>query len=200
MKITATRFTSRASLALLAMLIAGCASNGGIVDKTLKAVGIRETPPEGPAVIELRLLAGSNLNAANDGRATAAVIKIYHLRNIQRFQQAPYAAFLDQAGEQASLGADLLSVNEIVMTPGSRQTFTETVKEGSAAIGVVALFRAPAENRWRLAFDTAGKTAASKGVTVGVHACALTTDSEALLSPLSGDPGSLASVQCAGAR
>jgi len=177
----------------------GCASGGfrSGVDKTLQAVGLRETKPAEPPVIQLRLFAGSNLNAGNDKRATAAIVKVYHLRSAQRFDKAPLNAFLDQAGEQAALGADLLSVNEIVLTPGARQSLDEKLSAGTGVIGVVALFRAPAENRWRLAFDAKAAQLPVDGITVGIHACALTTQkSAALLTQLSGDPSSLASVRC----
>ncbi|WMJ69551.1 type VI secretion system lipoprotein TssJ [Stenotrophomonas sp. 24(2023)] len=190
-------------LLILSASLSGCASDsklGKAMDKTLQAVGIRDSKPEAPPTIPLRLYAGSNLNAANDKRATAAVVKVYHLRSSQRFEQAPFNAFLDQAGEQAALGADLLSVNEVVLTPGARQELSEQLSEGTAVLGVVALFRAPAENRWRLAFDTKGKTLPQEGVTVGIHACALTSDSKALLTRISGDPGSLASIRCASVR
>ena len=162
--------------------LGGCASGGKLskaMDSTLQAVGLRESKPEKPPVIPL---------------------KIYHLRSAQRFEQATFNAFLDQAGEQAALGADLLSVNEVVLTPGVRQELSEQLSDGTAVIGVVALFRSPAENRWRMAFDARTKNLPSDGITIGVHACALTTDSSALSSRISGDPGSLASVRCAGAR
>ncbi|AWH53748.1 type VI secretion system lipoprotein TssJ [Stenotrophomonas sp. ESTM1D_MKCIP4_1] len=188
---------------IISLSVSGCASDsklGKAMDKTLQAVGIREETPEAPPVVPLRLYAGTNLNAGNDKRPSAAVVKIYHLRSLHRFEQAPFNAFLDQAGEQAALGADLLSVNEVVLTPGARQELSEQLSEGSAVLGVVALFRAPAENRWRLAFDTKGKTLPQEGVTIGIHACALTSDSKALLTRISGDPGSLASIRCAGAK
>ena len=183
--------------------LGGCASGsklGKAVDSTLQAVGLREAKPEKPPVIPLQIYAGTNLNAGNDKRASAAVLKIYHLRSGQRFEQAPFNAFLDQAGEQAALGADLLSVNEVVLTPGVRQQLSEQLSGGTAVIGVVALFRSPAEGRWRVAFDARTKNLPNDGITLGVHACALTTDSTALSSRISGDSGSLASVRCAGAR
>ncbi len=183
--------------------LGGCASGsklGKAMDSTLQAVGLREAKPEKPPVVPLKIYAGTNLNAGNDKRASAAVLKIFHLRSAQRFEQATFNAFLDQAGEQAALGADLLSVNEVVLTPGVRQELSEQLSDGTAVIGVVALFRSPAENRWRMAFDARTKNLPSDGITIGVHACALTTDSSALSSRISGDPGSLASVRCAGAR
>ncbi|MBN6149865.1 type VI secretion system lipoprotein TssJ [Xanthomonas sp. AmX2] len=202
MNISAHRFNFLLALLAATLALSGCASGGlgKAVDKTLEAVGIKEAEPEAPPVIPLRLLAGSNLNAGNDKRATAAVVKIYHLRSAQRFEQAPFTAFLDQAGEQAALGADLLSVNEIVLTPSARQELNEQMSDGTTTLGVVALFRAPAEGRWRLAFDTRRKELPTQGITIGIHACALTTDSPALITRLSGDPGSLASVRCAPSR
>lgn len=202
MNISAHRFSFLLALLAATLALSGCASGGlgKAVDKTLEAVGIKEAEPEKPPVIPLRLLAGSNLNAGNDKRATAAVVKIYHLRSAQRFEQAPFTAFLDQAGEQAALGADLLSVNEIVLTPSARQELNEQMSDGTTTLGVVALFRAPAEGRWRLAFDTRRKELPTQGITIGIHACALTTDSPALITRLSGDPGSLASVRCAASR
>lgn len=202
MNISAHRFSFLLALLAATLALSGCASGGlgKAVDKTLEAVGIKEAEPEAPPVIPLRLLAGSNLNAGNDKRATAAVVKIYHLRSAQRFEQAPFTAFLDQAGEQAALGADLLSVNEIVLTPSARQELNEQMSDGTTTLGVVALFRAPAEGRWRLAFDTRRKELPTQGITIGIHACALTTDSPALITRLSGDPGSLASVRCAASR
>lgn len=184
----------------IAITLCGCSSGGGLregVDKTLQAVGLRDAKPKEPPTVELRLFAGTNLNAGTDKRATAAIVKIYHLRSAQRFEKAPFNAFLDQAGEQSALGADLLSVNEIVLTPGTKQNFDEKLSAGTGVVGVVALFRAPAENRWRLAFDANAKQLPIDGLTIGVHACALTTPkSAALLTQLAGDPASLASVRC----
>ncbi|MEE5091845.1 type VI secretion system lipoprotein TssJ [Xanthomonas euvesicatoria] len=202
MNIATHRFNFLLALVAATLALSGCAS-GGIgkaVDKSLQAVGIKEAKPEAPPMIPLRLFAGGNLNASTDTHAAAAVVKIYHLRSAQRFEQAAFNAFLDQAGEQAALGADLLSVNEIVLTPSARQELNEQMSEGTTILGVVALFRAPAEGRWRMAFDTRRKELPTQGITIGIHACALTTDSPALVTRLAGDPSSLASVRCAAAR
>lgn len=193
------RFAPSAALLFLTLILTGCASGSlrGGIDKTLQAVGLREQKPSEPPTIQLRLLAGNNLNAGTDNRPTAAIIKIYHLRSAQRFEKATFNSFLDQAGEQAALGADLLSVNEIVLMPGNQQNLDEKLSAGAGVIGVVALFRAPAEGRWRLAFDANAKQLPRDGITVGVHACALTTaDNAALLTELASDPTTLALARC----
>ncbi len=193
----------RAVLLLLAtLLLSGCSqgSVGTMVRKTLQATGLKDDTPAAPATVPVSLFAGANLNAGTDNRPSAVILKIYHLRSVQRFEQAPYSAFLDSAGEQAALGSDLLSASEIVLVPGARHQLDERMSEGSGVLGLVALFRAPAEGRWRLAFD-ATSTAAQAGITVGVHACAMTTDNAALLTRSSGDDLSqLGSARCAGQR
>lgn len=176
----------------------GC-STGGLgktLDKTLQAVGIKETPPAGPPTIPIQLFAGTNLNATNAGKPISVVVKVYQLRNTQRFDAASPNSFLDQATESSALGQDLISVNEVVMKPGERKDFGEKLSDGARFIGIVALFWAPAKDRWRLLFDAGRNEVSKEGIKVGIHACALTTNSPALITRLSGDPFSLASVRC----
>ena len=58
-----------------------------------------------------------------------------------------------------------------MLTPGKQYDVVETVGVDAPYFAVVALFRAPAPQRWRFVFDA--KSAATSGVTMGVHACAL---------------------------
>ncbi|MDN5781775.1 MAG: type VI secretion system lipoprotein TssJ [Luteimonas sp.] len=188
-----------AALALTTVL-GGCASDGGIgkvVNRTLESVGIKDANEEPREQrVPLRLYAGENLNAGNGKRALAAVVKVYHLRGSNRFEQAPFDAFLDADSERAALGDDLVAVSEIVLTPGARHEIEERMEAQAEVLGIVALFRAPASNRWRLAFDARHKKIEKEGVTIGLHACAMTTSSESLVSRIAGDPSSLASVKC----
>lgn len=187
---------------LCGLLLGGCASGGGlgkVVDRTLQTVGLREAET-GPRTIPIELMAGDNLNAGTGPRGLALVVKVYQLRSAQRFEQAPFEAFLDEAGERAALGEDLVSVNEIVLTPGARRPLSERVGEETAVLGLVALFQAPASNRWRLAFDAGHDGLPEEGLTVGLHACAMTASSPALVTRLAADASSLASVRCLSAR
>ena len=59
----------------------------------------------------------------------------------------------------------------MVLTPGQKSETVETMARSAPYLGVVALFRAPAQGRWRFAFDAS--SAEKKGVTLGVHGCAL---------------------------
>lgn len=187
-------------LALAALLVgSGCVSSGGankLLDKTLAMVGMAaDTQDATPQSIPLRLYAGDNLNAADDRRALAVVVRVYQLRSLQRFQDTPFDDFLDADREREALGDDLIDVREILLMPGQRHEITEQLTADGAHLGVVALFRAPARSRWRLAFDTV--EAADEGITIGLHACAMTTTSPALATRLAGEPHGLSTVNCA---
>ena len=176
----------RLLLPLLAvvLLLGGCKSGG-------------EGPETPPGItVPLRLYAGDNLNAGDDGRGLATVVRIYHLRGMQRFEQAPFDVLMDETREQAALGSDLVQAREVVLTPGMRREFEERLSADTNHIGVVALFRAPASGRWRYAFDARQEGVVEEGITIGLHACAMTTGSTALSTPVPGDASSLASVRC----
>ncbi|MFZ7094920.1 type VI secretion system lipoprotein TssJ [Luteimonas dalianensis] len=193
------------ALPLLAAVLAGCASGGGGVGKafnrTLESVGLREIDHDeraGIRTLPLRLYAGDNLNAGNGDRALATVVRIYHLRGIQRFEQTPFDAFMDETREQAALGSELVQAREVVLTPGMRQQFDERLSAETTHVAVVALFRAPASSRWRFAFDARHGDVERDGITVGLHACALSSGSPALASSVPGDAASLVAARCSG--
>ncbi|GAB3435544.1 type VI secretion system lipoprotein TssJ [Massilia solisilvae] len=162
----------------LCLLLAGCAGGGlgSIAGAALEATGLRKPPelPEAqkpPRAIALRLHAATRLNVDESGQPLALVARIYKLRQNAAFEQAPLAAFLDPAAEKQALGPDLIEVKEVTLVPGQHYEVSEKVSREAGYVGVVALFHAPAAQRWRLAFPTA--EAERQGVTVGLHACAL---------------------------
>jgi type VI secretion system protein VasD len=201
-------FLVRISLAsALAVSLVGCASSGsggGVLDKALEAVGLGkpaapELPVDGVRLppqsrkIALRLHAGEILNTDANGRPLALVARVYKLRNATAFLQAPYDAFKDAASEKQVLGNDIVEVRELVMTPGKKYEVIETVPNEATHIAVVALFRAPDAQRWKFVFDS--KEAARTGVTLGMHACALSVaEGQPLGVPM--EVRRLAGMQC----
>jgi type VI secretion system protein VasD len=186
-----------AGCALLAALLAGCAGGGSLADAALGAAGLRK-PPEladaqkPPRSVAIRLHAADKLNVDARGQPLALVARIYKLRQSAAFEQAPYAAFLDPQAEREALGADLVEVKEVTLVPGQRYEVLEKVSREAAYVGVVALFHAPAPQRWRLAFGAAD--AEQAGLTVGLHACALSVGAGA--RALQRDMKALSSVHC----
>lgn len=173
----------RTSLAMPAFLIlTGCAA-GSIASLAMELAGVRKPPelPEfqkPPRQVAVRLHASANLNAGGGGQPLALAARIYKLRQAAAFERASYASFLNPQTERELLGADLVEVKEVQLIPGQRYEAMESVSREAAHIAVVALFRNPAPQRWRLAF--AAPEAEKNGITIGLHACALSVAGQSL--------------------
>lgn len=168
----------------------------GTLERMMQAVGLAKPEPPAPTELQLplRIFTAQNLNAGRGERALALVVKVYHLRSLDRFEQTPFDSFLDADKTRAALGDDLIDSREMLLLPDQHYVSTEHMPLDTRYLGFVALFRAPAARRWRFAYDV--KKSSTSGVTLGVHACAMSSTSGALLTELSDDPGSLASVHC----
>lgn len=180
----------------------GCSAPGGIKDamgKSMEAFGLKKPSapdPNAQIAVPLRLYAGDNLNAGAEKKALALVVRVYQLRSSQRFEQATFDSFLDENREKEALGNDLINVTEILMTPGQRHEVEEKLPGTATHLGVVALFRTPAASRWRFTFD-APKAAKEQGITIGLHACAMSTSSTSLTTVLASEAYALSSTNCA---
>jgi type VI secretion system protein VasD len=176
-------FTRGSALAwvLAAVGVTGCAtaSNDGPVGKTLEFLGLKapQSVDEVKALapqqkkLTLRVHAGDQLNVDPQMRSLSVVMRVYKLRRTEAFLAAPYAAFGDAEAEKTAFGSDLVEAREVVMRPGQRYEVVETMPLDAGYVAVAALFRAPAEGRWRFAFES--KRAAASGVTLGLHGCAI---------------------------
>jgi len=158
-------------------LLGGCA--GG-------TLGLRKPAPvpesqQPPRNVVVHLHAAPRLNVDARGQSLALLVKIYKLRQRGAFDQAPYAAFLSSRTERDALGADLVEVREVTLVPGQRLDVGDRLARDTPWLGVVALFHAPAGNAWRAVVPAADAEGA--GVTVGLHACALSAGGAA--KPLS---------------
>jgi len=194
---------------VLAAGLAGCASSSkqvdrdpGLIDVALKAVGLQRAQDEPAAGAELslpklrsvplRVHAGQVLNTDPSGQSLALVARVYRLRDAEAFLQTPYEAFGDPAREASAIGRDLVSVREVVLKPGGRHESTQNLDADVQYIGVVGLFRSPAEHRWRFVFDA---RESAGGIVLGAHGCALSV-SEGRVVGTSPEMTRLAGVQC----
>ncbi|WP_354677631.1 type VI secretion system lipoprotein TssJ [Cupriavidus plantarum] len=179
-----------AAVSLLASCAMGTQVLAGAASGALEAVGLKPSNvPESqkpPRQVPLRLYAGSNLNAARDNRPAALVVRVYTLKESTSFLQAPYDAFTDPVKEKQVLGSELVNVREITLIPGQRYEVTEKVSREANALGVVALFRSPAAQRWKFAVDAVKSE--KSGVTIGLHACAMTLTVGDPVAPSDGVP------------
>ncbi|GAA5172727.1 hypothetical protein GCM10025770_39380 [Viridibacterium curvum] len=152
-----------------------------------------DAKPEPAKEVPLKIFAGGNLNADAKGRPLAVVVKLYKLRNNTTFMSAPYDALADAARERQIIGQDLIEVREIVLTPGQQLEFKEKLAPETGFLAIAVLFRSPAADRWRFSFAVDDKN--TKGVNIGVHACAMTV-SQGVASGVAGDVQSLNGVRC----
>jgi type VI secretion system protein VasD len=181
---------------LAALALAGCQSAskfgeglGNMGDKALETIGYKkpEVPqtPELPESakparrLKLRLAASDSLNVDAAGRSLSLVVRVYKLRSTAAFLNAPYETFGNSNKEKELLADDLIESREIVLLPGQQQQISERWAREATHVGVVALFRAPAAQRWRYAFELE-TFQLDEGFVLGAHACAL--------SIASGDP------------
>jgi type VI secretion system protein VasD len=166
--------------------IAGCGStsSGGTLDSALGMVGLQrpavavsegaaKRPDQSSSRVTVRLHAGEVLNTTPDGRSLSIVARLYKLRDRTAFDQASYEMLQEArtSASQAEWMRDVVETKEIILTPGQKFEAVETIPPEAAYVAVVAAFRAPAPQRWRFTFET--KQAAQTGLTLGVHACAL---------------------------
>ncbi|GGY02165.1 type VI secretion system lipoprotein TssJ [Massilia dura] len=184
--------------AAAAAVLAGCGT-ASIAGAVLQIAGVNR-PPELPDAqkparnVNIRLHAAPTLNSGNGGPPLALVARIYKLRQAEAFERVSYGGFASAQAERELLGPDLLEVKEVLLIPGQRYEVTEKVSREAGYVGVVALFRAPDGQRWRAAFPTAD--AEKAGITIGLHACAMTIgQGAAARQPQVARP--LAQAQCA---
>jgi type VI secretion system protein VasD len=192
------------------VLLGGCASmaakaivDTGILDSALNVVGLqvaKDAPAEPqaekaakPIKVPFRLHAGQVLNTDEDGNSLSLIARIYKLKDGDAFLQAPYDAFKDPATEKAALGDALIEVKEVMLKPGGKFEAIQVLAPEAQNIGIVALFRSPAEHRWRFMFNA--KDAAKAGITVGAHGCALSV-AEGTAVGVAPETMRLAGVQC----
>lgn len=197
------------------LLVAGCAASNsgspGFVDKALDLVGLQAKPPtttlpadlselasiqgaaKAPRRVTLRIHAAEVLNTDASGRSLSMLVKLYKLKELDPFMQAPYDSFKDQPGSRPQQIDGVIEVQEVVLTPGQKYEVVETLPAEVNYLAIVGLFRAPDDRRWRFAFDTKGAT--KTGITLGAHGCAFSVSEG---QPVNAVPETmrLAGVQC----
>lgn len=204
---------------LVALGLAGCATTGGAareagtaagdaatqqavtaasgpLDRVMQTIGL--APKPAPTVVAprvpLRIFTAPNLNAGAGSKPLALVVKVYQLKSLDHFRQTPFDTFLDADKARAALGSDFVDGREMLVLPDQHYASTEQLSPEVRYLAFVALFRGPAADRWRFVYDV--KRSTGTGITLGVHACAMSSTAGALVTELADDPASLVSVHC----
>jgi type VI secretion system protein VasD len=129
------RHLRRSLLTALALLAPACAHK----------------PPEPCKAEPLRLSieAAPQVNLDDKGRPLPTTLRIYQLKDTAKLEAATFNDLLEN--DKDTLATDLVAAQEVVINPGEKIEPPIQRKEEADFIGVMALFRNPAGNFWRLA-------------------------------------------------
>ncbi|WP_369632877.1 type VI secretion system lipoprotein TssJ [Variovorax sp. V512] len=116
-------------LAAAGLLMAGCASKPMV------------TP------VSITLTAGADANPDARGRASPLTVRVYALKTPGPFEGADFFSLFEK--DQATLGAELVQREEMLLRPGESKKLDLTLPADAKAIGVMAAFRDLDRARWR---------------------------------------------------
>ncbi|KIQ31222.1 type VI secretion protein [Variovorax paradoxus] len=116
-------------LAVAGLALAGCASKPVV------------TP------VSLTLVAGADANPDARGRASPLTVRVYALKSPGPFEGADFFSLFEK--DQATLGAELVQREEMLLRPGESKKLDLTLPADAKAIAVMAAFRDLDRARWR---------------------------------------------------
>jgi len=127
----ARRLALASGLALAGVLVGGCAA-----------------PPK-PVVtpVSITLVAAADANPDARGRASPLTVRVYALKTPGPFEGADFFSLFEK--DQATLGAELVQREEMLLRPGESRKLDLTLPADAKAIGVMAAFRDLDRARWR---------------------------------------------------
>lgn len=97
--------------------------------------------------IKIDFYASSMINPDKYQKALPVVIRIYQLKNGDKFMQSDF--YLLWKKDQTILGDDLLNRQDIVLLPSENKTITLRKINTANCIGIMAIFRVPDQAYWR---------------------------------------------------
>ena len=113
----------------------------------LAACGTKPPPPPKPTLVKGTLKASAGLNLSVSGRASPLQVRVYELKAPAAFNSADFMSLFQ--GDQAALGADMLSREEITLQPSESRPYNKTLAADTRFIGVVGFYRALERANWR---------------------------------------------------
>lgn len=103
-------------------------------------------PPE-DVTIKGSIEAVESVNPDSLGRPSPLQVKIFQLAAKDKFEAADYFALAEAS--EATLGADMLGVQAIMLPPGERRPYEGEFDPGTRYIGVIAGYREIHQAQWR---------------------------------------------------
>jgi type VI secretion system protein VasD len=130
-------------------------------------------------VLELTLKGGADQNPDASGKAASVAVHVYQLVSTAKFDRADVFALTER--EAATLGADELGSEEVLLGVGETQTLTHELKKGTDSIGIAVLFRDIDHAKWRASAKV--KDSGTTKLTLTVSGLTATLAPQATLAP-----------------
>jgi len=113
------------------------------------AVASCSSPPPKPVVtpVSIELVAGKDANPDARGRASPLTVRVYVLKAPGPFEGADFFSLYDK--DQATLGAELVKREEVLLNPGESRRLEFTLEPDAKNIAVLAAYRDLERARWR---------------------------------------------------
>lgn len=106
-------------------------------------------PPPKPVVtpVSLKLTASADVNPDARGRASPLTVRVYVLKAPGPFEGADFFSLYDK--DQATLGAEMVKREELLLAPGESRTLEFTLEPDARNVAVLAAYRDLERARWR---------------------------------------------------
>jgi type VI secretion system protein VasD len=101
-----------------------------------------------PVIARLTLEAAPGVNPDQSGRPSPVAVKLFELKSLASFERSDFFSLFDR--ERETLGAELVTRDELVMKPGDRVTQERKLSPEVRFIGVLVGFRDLERSQWRL--------------------------------------------------
>ncbi|MGX0893225.1 type VI secretion system protein VasD [Pseudomonas sp. ADAK2 TE3594] len=99
------------------------------------------------AAVELHFHAIAGLNPGTTGQPAPVRVRIFELKNAATFGRSDYFALAERA--QATLGADLIDQDEVLIQPGQQLSLQRDLDPATRHIGVLVGYRELDQSLWR---------------------------------------------------
>ena len=99
------------------------------------------------AAVELHFHAIAGLNPGAAGQPAPVRVRIFELKNAATFGRSDYFALAERA--QATLGADLIDQDEVLIQPGQQLSLQRDLDPATRHIGVLVGYRELDQSLWR---------------------------------------------------
>jgi type VI secretion system protein VasD len=123
----------------------GCAA--ALLACTLVLAGCAGSSAPKPTKVEGTIVGADGLNLSVSQRPSPLLLRIYELRSATAFNQADFMSLYQS--DQATLAADLVAREEIMLQPGETRPFTRQLAADTRFIAVVGVYRNLERATWR---------------------------------------------------